>query len=284
MGNHIVFLEEGILWSMELHSVLYQHSALNWKRGRDLSWSPIRKSDGNFFNWKSLTVGLGVITYRVPSKAVVAGEKKHSRGGRPVACNLVLVDRCVLFGPEMLLKIGRSHIKLWISGLKKSKALTKRTGPNVHTAMMYYCWVAAAPFRLHVCFHFISPRERAVVVRELGEGVLRSPWSDYLPVWKHFNVSTTDMATSVHTSWMWWWGMEAREDGNVALLKDVCEQENEEQIMSSLQCQAKEVPPTGFHKRRREWMRVANGHTAFQVPILSKPLYDTDEETEVQSS
>ena len=52
--------------------------------------------------------------------------------------------------------------------------------------------------------------------------------------------------------------MEAREDGNVALLKDVCEQENEEQIMSSLQCQAKEVPLIGFHKRRREWMRAGS--------------------------
>lgn len=120
-GNHIVFLEEGILWSMELHSVLYQHSALNWKRGRDLSWSPIKKSNANFFNWKSWTVGLGVITYSVPSKAVVAGERKHSRGGRPVVCNLVLVDRSVSFGPEMLLKVGRSHIKLWISGLKNQR-------------------------------------------------------------------------------------------------------------------------------------------------------------------
>ena len=60
-GNHTMFLEEGILWSMELLSVLYQVSAFNPKRERELSWSPIRKSDWNFFKWKSRTAGLGVI-------------------------------------------------------------------------------------------------------------------------------------------------------------------------------------------------------------------------------
>lgn len=40
---------------------------------------------------------------------------------------------------------------------------------------------------------------------------------------------------------------------NTALLKDTCdEQENEEQNMSSLQYQTKEVPLTASHKRRRE--------------------------------
>lgn len=52
--------------------------------------------------------------------------------------------------------------------------------------------------------------------------------------------------------------MEVREGGDMAPLREKCEQENEEQNMSSLQCQAMEVPLTGFRKRRMEWMRVGN--------------------------
>ena len=46
--------------------------------------------------------------------------------------------------------------------------------------------------------------------------------------------------------------MEVREDGNMGPLKGKCEQKSERQNMSSLQCQAKEVPLVRFHKRRKE--------------------------------
>lgn len=52
--------------------------------------------------------------------------------------------------------------------------------------------------------------------------------------------------------------MEAREDGNVDLLKEKCKQKSEGQNMSSHHCQAKEGPLTEFPKRRREWMRIGN--------------------------
>lgn len=41
-------------------------------------------------------------------------------------------------------------------------------------------------------------------------------------------------------------------DGNLTPLKEKCEQKSEGENVSSLQCQAKEVPLTGFHKRKRE--------------------------------
>lgn len=52
--------------------------------------------------------------------------------------------------------------------------------------------------------------------------------------------------------------MEFREDGNMAPLKEKCEQKSEGQSMSGLHCQAKEVALTGFHKRRREQVRTGN--------------------------
>lgn len=68
--------------------------------------------------------------------------------------------------------------------------------------------------------------------------------------------------------------MKVREDGDVGPLKEKCEQKTQRQNMSSLQCQAKEVPLAGFHKRRREQVRTGNYHTEFQIPcvyvILSK--------------
>ena len=200
----------------------------------------------------------------MPSKAVAAGEKKHSTGGRPAAYDSAPVYRCVLLGPKMLLKIGRSHIQLWISGFSwRIKGSNKIYGPTCAygNTVLLLSSSCNTQTRLH---HLDWTRASVSLVPEKGlwwpgslgrgsSGALRV--TIYQSVGQCFNGLTTDVATLVHTGWMWWWGIEVKENGNTALLKDTCdEQENEQQNMSSLQCQAKEVPLTASHKRRREWM------------------------------
>ena len=165
---------------------------------------------------------MGVTKCRVPSKAVVAGQKKHSRGGRPVAYDLAPVYRCVLLGPKMLLKIGRSHIQLWISGFSwRIKRSNKMYGPKcsygnnvlllsssciMQTRLQHLGWTHASTSSV--------PEKGLWRPGSLGRGssgALRV--TIYQSVRKCFNGSTTDVATSVHTGWMWWWRIEVRKNG-----------------------------------------------------------------------